>query len=125
MATILVVDDEVSLRQMVARLLERLEPPVDVLQAGSGAGAIETARTLTVPLDLLITDVGMDPMPGPEVAAEIRRLHPAVKVIYVSGRPDDPRVAADRLAPGETFVAKPFRSAELLDTVRRVLGPRD
>lgn len=119
MVTILVVDDEDAVRTVVVRLLDRQH--YRVLEADSGEAALNAAAMSETPPDVLVTDVGMSPMEGPDLARELRGKYPGVKVIYMSGRLDDPRVAPDCLLQGEMFLPKPFRPEALVEAVRRMI----
>src|SRR5919201_774985 len=72
-------------------------------------------------LDLIVSDVMLPGRPGPELVAQLRRLHPQAKSIYTSGYA--PGLAGDRggFDPQQPFLAKPFTTIELASLVRRVL----
>lgn len=114
MATILVVDDEAPIREFLAYLLEDLGH--EVRQAINGRQAVEIAST-TRP-DLVISDVMMPLMGGPELCTWVKReLHPPPPVILTSsaGR------HLARNSPADAFVDKPFDIGEIEDLVRRWL----
>jgi PAS domain S-box-containing protein len=117
---ILVVDDEEVLRRVTARLLERLG--YRALTAGSGAEALAMLADPDTALDLVLTDVMMPEMSGSALAAEVRRRHPAMPVIFVSGYADDSTMTLMVEEPRVHFLAKPYATGELLAMVRLALS---
>jgi two-component system cell cycle sensor histidine kinase/response regulator CckA len=115
--TILVVEDEPGVRSLVTRVLQR--HGYNILVAGSPAEALELVATARQ-LDLVLTDVVMPEMWGPEL---IRRLQlPATtKVRYMSGYDADPQRPEHAIGPGAALLEKPFTAAELLRHVREAL----
>lgn len=119
--TILVVDDEESLRTVVEELLGKLG--YSVLSAGSGPEALALAEKFSGRIDLLLTDVVMDPLSGPALAEKLVHARPEMKVVYISGY-DDGALAPDGvLKPGTVLVHKPFTFKILSTRLREVLGP--
>ena len=118
--TILVVDDEESLRTVVEELLGKLG--YSVLSAGSGPEALAMAAKFSGKIDLLLTDVIMDPLSGPALAEQLTQARPEMKVVYISGY-DDGALAPDGvLKPGTVLVHKPFTFKILSARLREVLG---
>jgi PAS domain S-box-containing protein len=117
--TVLVVDDEALVRAAVVRTL-RLAG-YEVLEASNGQEAAEVAGN-RARIDLLVTDVVMPGLGGPELAARIRALHPAMRVLFVSGYADSGVVSDGQVAAGVELMTKPFRPAELLERVAVILG---
>ena len=118
--TILVVEDELQVLSLVVELL-RAQGYV-VLSTWDPDEALRLARAHPGPLHLLLTDLVMPVMTGQELAAEIRTIHPDMKVLFMSAY--SIAIAEDykvRLAPGEPFLAKPFSIAGLQRTVREAL----
>ncbi len=117
--TVLLVEDEDAVREIVRRVLER--QGYHVLEASSGPRALSLAATWVRGIDLLFTDVIMPEMNGPQLAAQLLALRPGLRVLYASG------YAADALGPmglGTREVAliqKPFTPAELARRVRQAL----
>jgi DNA-binding NarL/FixJ family response regulator len=72
-------------------------------------------------IDLLITDVVMPGMSGPDLAAAVRAAHPGVKVLYQSGYTDDAVLRQGAAAGDRNFIQKPFAIADLTRKVREVL----
>lgn len=118
--TILVVDDEESLRTVVVDLLGHLG--YCTLSAANGREALEVAEGYQGRIDLLLTDVVMHPLPGPALAEKLMRARPEMKVIYISGYAN-PSLAPDGiLKPGTVLVHKPFTMKILSAKLREVLG---
>lgn len=117
--TILVVDDEESIRNLVARVLAR--HGYGVLIAESGEEGLRTAVAYEGQLSMVITDVMLPGMRGPEMAARIRKQRPGIHTLYISGYMDDPDLVSGILPAGEGFLQKPFTLQALLQTVRLVL----
>jgi two-component system, cell cycle sensor histidine kinase and response regulator CckA len=119
--TILLVEDDNSLRTMLRRLLER--NGYEVFEAFSGAEAIEVWKTQRHRINLVITDMVMpDGISGPELAERIRRENPEAKIIYMSGYCLDLAGQKMPLGEGPRFLAKPFEPGDLLSAVRHHLG---
>jgi CheY-like chemotaxis protein len=117
--TILTVEDDPQVRAITARALRG--GGYRVLEAASGAEALEVVQELEGPLHLLVTDVVMPGMDGPTLAGEVRRRLPRVRVLYVSGYPDEVISTREALEAGVQLLAKPFTPGALLARVRAVL----
>ena len=111
--TILLVEDEELVRIMLQESLE--EAGYRVLQARHGESALDQIARHPGPVHLLVTDVIMPRLSGPELAARITAIRPGIKVLYVSGYP------RRELAQTVNFLKKPFTPDELVREVRRVL----
>jgi len=118
--TVLLVDDQASVRFVVARLLEKAG--YRVLPAGSGAEALEIWETCSQEIDLLFTDLQMPGMTGPELVARLRELNPRLKVLFTSG--SGIAVVESMLNSEERghFLPKPFRSPELTAAVNEAIN---
>ena len=114
--TVLVVDDEASLRHAVVEILR--SSGYTVLEAETARGAVEMASQHKGSLDVLLTDVVMPVMRGPEVARRISKLHPETRVIYMSGYADG--LPEAQLPQDSAFLQKPFRFASLLEQLKLV-----
>jgi CheY-like chemotaxis protein len=114
---ILLVDDEAVLRRMLARVLD--EAGFDVIEAENGEAALRAAQPVDGGLSLVVTDIHMPVMNGLEFAHRFRPLHPAVPVLFITGR--DPSGTDDPAYLDGHLLRKPFRSEALLDTVARLL----
>jgi two-component system, cell cycle sensor histidine kinase and response regulator CckA len=116
--TILLVEDEESVRQLVRETLE--SRGYHVLEAPNGDAALTLAAQHKDDLHLVITDVVMPGLSGHELAQRLLSVRPAVKVLYLSG------YAQDAFPPSEAhnaFLQKPFTLQNLARKVREVLGP--
>lgn len=116
---ILVVDDEAGIRGLVRKILKREH--YNVLEAASAEEALTISVSRAAPLDLLLTDVKLPGLSGPELARRMYEASPNLKVLYISGYTDDPSVLAGDYPPGSRFLAKPFTLSALLKAVREVL----
>jgi PAS domain S-box-containing protein len=120
--TVLLVEDEEGVRQLTANILKLCG--YTVLEATNGEAALGLLAGHAGAVDLLLTDVVMPRMSGPQVAEAVRALHLGVKVLYQSGYTDD-AVLRHGIAEGEgDFVQKPFTPGELARKVRDVLDRR-
>jgi DNA-binding NtrC family response regulator len=118
-ATILVVDDEVALRQLIVRQL-RIEG-YKVLQAGYGLEALAVAAASPEPIDLVLSDIRMPGMPGTELAQRLMAEHPGLQVVLMSAHPIDDLTFSTDCRGVITVLTKPFESKSLLALVRLVL----
>lgn len=117
--TVLLVEDDDNVRELCRRILTSYG--YEVLGAGDGATAITLARDHEGPVHLLLTDVVMPDMTGPELAKRIAELYPGTRMLLISGYSDD---AIDRrgVTTGDLeFLQKPFTRASLAGKVREVL----
>ncbi len=112
--TVLVVDDEELIRNLIARILS--EEGYHVLTAGDGFEALQLLAQLVGSVDLLLTDLTMPGMSGEQLARCASQLSPAPRFLFVSGF--FPAVAAARL-PGP-LLPKPFSRPDLLALVARL-----
>lgn len=118
--TVLVVEDEALVRDLVKNILQL--SGYSVLEAEQGTEAIEVAREYTEPIHLLLTDIVLPgEMSGPEIAQYLTSRYPDLKVLYMSGYTNNAIVHHGVLDSEVTFLQKPFRSADLLYKVRAVL----
>jgi PAS domain S-box-containing protein len=120
--TILLVEDEPLVRQVMARILR--SQGYHVIEARSAEEALEKAHHHPEGIDLLLTDVVMPGGTGKELAAELHRERPDLKVLFVSGYTNEV-LAADELKPGlSAFLAKPFTPEALGLALRTLLDER-
>lgn len=117
--TLLVVEDDDSLRRLVTRILSR--SGYEVLDTASANEALEICALYEGQVDLLITDVNMPEMAGNELARKVATAHPGMRTLFMSGAADDSITQHGFLTPGEGFVQKPFTSRELLEKVEHAL----
>jgi CheY-like chemotaxis protein len=117
-AVVLIVDDEPGVRRLVSAILQRTG--YAVLEAADGPEAEHVAAAYDGDIHVLLTDIVMPGIRGPELAARLRTLRPTIRVVYMSGFRD--ASALHDVERGEAlFVQKPFLRATLLKAVRRVV----
>jgi PAS domain S-box-containing protein len=117
--TVLVVEDEEAVRQLVCNILEM--SGYIVLQASNGVKAVELSEYHKGPVHLLVTDIVMPGMTGPEVAKHICENRPDIKVLFISGYSDG-AIAHQGLLNGESaYIEKPFGIEILAQKVREIL----
>lgn len=117
--TILLVEDEESVRMLAREVLE--DCGYTVLEAASGAEAIPMCQKHDCPIDLLITDVVMPQMGGAELAKRLTAIRPQMRVLYMSGYTDNAIVHHGVLDAGTNFIQKPFSLNALAQKVRELL----
>jgi two-component system, cell cycle sensor histidine kinase and response regulator CckA len=117
--TVLVVEDDASIRALVQRVLA--EGGYTVLAAASPGEAVALAGEGTPSIDLLLTDVMLPEMSGPELAKILSAGRPSLLVVYMSGYTDTTVIRGGQLDPGATFIPKPFGPELLLRKIREVL----
>jgi two-component system cell cycle sensor histidine kinase/response regulator CckA len=117
--TVLLVEDEPSLREVIAEALR--VNGYTVLVARDGAEALQVADTHPGAIELTLTDVIMPGMAGPDAAEQIARARPAMKVLYMSGYSDVAIARHGVLSPGTAFIEKPFATGALLHKLRGLL----
>ena len=117
--TILLVDDEESLRRVAARFLQG--SGYKVLLASSGEKALETYAREGRGIDLVIMDLSMPGMGGRRAIREILAVNPEAKVIIASGYSSGPQGERKQEEGVREYIAKPFRRHELLSAVRKTL----
>jgi two-component system, cell cycle sensor histidine kinase and response regulator CckA len=118
-ATILVVEDNEDLREVVGRILGRAG--YQVIIAADGREALEAAQAHASQIDLLLTDVVMPKMPGKELAEKMIAIRPGLRVLYMSGYAQPSLGPGGGLEPGVVLIEKPFTEPVLLARVREVL----
>ncbi len=114
--TILVADDEAPLRQAVVEILR--SAGYIVFEAPTALDAVSMADKQIERLDILLTDVLMPGLRGPELASRVAQFHPHVQVIYMSGYAEG--LPEMQLPPNSAFLQKPFRFATLLEQLKLV-----
>ena len=117
--TILLVEDEEQVRTVVLTILRR--QGYKVVAARSAAEALELCARDSESIDLLLTDVVMPQLSGPELAKRLTALRPQLKVLCMSGYTDDSIVRHGVLASGVAYIQKPITQAGLARKVREVL----
>jgi two-component system cell cycle sensor histidine kinase/response regulator CckA len=118
--TILLVEDEDSVRRVAAAILRNRG--YTVLEARRPSDAIQICTRAQQPIDLLLTDVVMPESSGPQLAAELTRRQPSMGVMYMSGYSGDNALMGKALRDGITFLQKPFTPALLTEAVSEALS---
>jgi two-component system cell cycle sensor histidine kinase/response regulator CckA len=119
-ASVLLVEDEVGLRKLVARVLRKAGFAVHAPETPTEAVAL-AARGETA-IDLLLTDVVLPEMTGPTVATAVRLHYPCCKVLFMSGYTDEAIIRHGALDEGAAFLQKPFTADGLLQKITDVLN---
>ncbi|WP_293879725.1 PAS domain-containing sensor histidine kinase [Sphingomonas sp.] len=118
--TVLVVDDEATIRHLVEEVLDDLG--YAVIGAADGPAGLKVIRS-GVPIDLLITDVGLpNGMNGRQVADAARAIVPELKVLFITGYAENAAVGNGHLDPGMELLTKPFALDDLMQKVREMLS---
>ncbi|MEA2609227.1 MAG: hypothetical protein QOJ75_1470, partial [Chloroflexota bacterium] len=117
--TILLAEDDDSVRQLAMTLLERAG--YHVIATPDAESAMAAAAAHTGPIDLLLTDVIMPGANGRELANQFAVTHPDARILFMSGYADDVLSAQGVLDPNVAFLEKPFLPADLARKVRQVL----
>ena len=113
--TVLMVEDEEALRTVVERILG--DEGYRVLTAASGEEALELANAESGPIDLLVSDVVLGGMTGPDLVAKLKVRRPGIKTLLMSGYAGMP------IGPIDDFLPKPFSPFELARRIRKLLRP--
>jgi CheY-like chemotaxis protein len=120
--TILVVEDQQQLRKMVGRVLSGFG--YKVLEASDPEEALLQSEAYAGPIHLLLTDVVMPGMAGPELADRIKPSRPAMEVVFMSGYSEGVRLDHQALQSSGAYLAKPFSPEDLALKLREVFGPQ-
>jgi CheY-like chemotaxis protein len=115
--TILVVEDEATIRSIVRIVLERKGHIV--LEAGDGMDGLTVSRAFSGRIDLVVSDVRMPKMDGPEMVSRLRAERPGIKILLMSAY-------FTQSLPSDTteeFLAKPFLPADIEKKVQEMLAP--
>jgi two-component system, cell cycle sensor histidine kinase and response regulator CckA len=116
---IMLVEDDDIMRSLTRKMLQ--EQGYAVFEAHNGKAALEWAEANLNQIDLLLTDVVMPAMSGPELAERLSSSHSGLKVIYMSGYTGELMGASERLKHG-ILLEKPFTRTALLNTLHQTLG---
>ena len=117
--TVLVVEDEPALRNLTVQVLKN--SGYRVLTAESAARTLALARQYDNPIDILLTDVVMPDLAGPDLVSEMKKIRPDMKVLYMSGYSRDAMIEQGILGNDSTLILKPFSTRALLNKMRAVL----
>jgi len=108
------------MRSLTKQLLQ--EHGYTVVEADDGKSALEWVATHSDPIDLVLTDVVMRRMSGPELVERLSASHPDLKVVYMSGYTGELIAEREVLKRGITLLEKPFTRTALLNTIHTTLG---
>ncbi|HET9517898.1 MAG TPA: response regulator [Actinoplanes sp.] len=117
--TVLVVDDEVDLRDIMSRMLDRRG--FRAIVAGDSEQAITTCREHDGDIDVLVTDLGLPGVSGGDLSRTATQLRPDMRVVYISGLPKDIAVTKGLIDADALLVKKPFTADVLVAALRTVL----
>ena len=120
--TILLIEDDGAVREVGRRILTQLG--YDVLVAEDGEAAIRIARDRGGSIELILSDVVMPGLSGPDAAAAVRELHPEAAVLFASGYTADAMTDRATLPEGVDLIEKPYTVEELATRVRAALDAR-
>jgi signal transduction histidine kinase/CheY-like chemotaxis protein len=121
--TILVVEDDPGVRQFTTQALRNYG--YDVIEAANAGEALLACERSKVPLPLMVTDLVMPLMSGPDLASRLKQLCPAMKILFMSGYADDTVLRLGLLDTAH-FIQKPFSPMALALKVREILDePQD
>ena len=118
--TVLLVEDEESVRQLVRETLQ--SRGYQVVEAENGEAGVDAAAKHQGKIDMVITDVVMPGMGGRELVKRLAETRPETKVLYLSGYTEDAIVNEGTIESGTAFLQKPFTLQNLSRKVREVLG---
>lgn len=119
--TILLVEDETSIRDLLSQMLRA--KGYEVLQASRGEDALSLGRSYSKPIHLMLTDIVMPQMNGRELARHLGALHPETKVLYMTGYAGAKIGSPDLLERDPAVIQKPFSAEALGQRVRAMLDP--
>ncbi|MBI2384467.1 MAG: response regulator [Elusimicrobia bacterium] len=119
--TVLVVEDEASVRKLICRTL--LEQGYEVLAAADGEAALRLLQGRPGRVDVVLTDIIMPGMSGRDLFERVAALRPETRVLYMSGYTDDETARHGVLSPGTPFLQKPFSPRALTEKIREILAP--
>lgn len=117
--TILLLEDDQMVRSVTSRILTARG--YRVLEASEPQRALEIGRSTHTPIDLFLTDVMLPGMSGPEVAKQVRALHPSIRLLFMSGYTDTAIEPSGLLHEHGSFLGKPFTRTSLCEKVQEAL----
>jgi PAS domain S-box-containing protein len=118
--TILLVEDEDGVRRFAKLALER--HGFHVIESSSPEHALSLAADASRPIALLLTDVVMPQLSGPELAEQLRKIRPAMPVLYMSGYPASMVMQGSVVDSSMRLMPKPFTTTDLLTNIEAILG---
>jgi len=120
--TILLVEDQTAIREVISAYLMRLG--YNVLTAPDGEAALSIAATQQKSIDLVVTDLLMPNMGGLELATRMKQLHPETRVLFMSGYPDEAIRSQEGVTEDVEVMQKPFSMKSLAAKARSILDHR-
>lgn len=117
--TVLLAEDDRTVRTLAVRILR--QSGYRVMEASSGEEALRLMEEATTPIDLLVTDVVMNGISGPELAKRVNQRLPGVKILYLSGYMESDMRNDILKGVASSFLGKPFRPRDLVQRVRETL----
>ena len=117
---ILLVEDDPAVRRLVVRVL--VDYGYSVLETGVPTEAEDLMRQSSQPIDLLVSDVVMPEMNGPEMAARLRKTQPDLKVLFMSGFSEETVISQGVPSSMEHFMHKPFSPQQICKKVAEMLN---
>ena len=117
--TVLVVEDEAAVREVVVEVLHGMG--LTALVAADGTAGLRTLQS-DARIDLLVTDVGLPGLNGRQLADQGRVLRPALKVLFMTGYAENPAFGGEALDSGMQMITKPFAIAALSERVRAMIS---
>jgi two-component system, cell cycle sensor histidine kinase and response regulator CckA len=121
---VLLAEDESMIRELIATFLTNLG--FTVIEAENGRESLEKAKQLGLEnVGLLITDLVMPVMGGLELAAELRKLQPDMRVLFISGYTDDVVILGNQARSNTAFLKKPFNFDTLRSRIEALIAPNE
>ena len=121
--TVLVVDDDATVRMLIAEVLT--ENHYRLLEAGDGPSAMKILEARQQRIDLMVTDVGLPGgMNGRQLADAARQMRPELRILFITGYAENAVVGNGHLEPGMAVLAKPFAMSSFANKVREILEER-
>lgn len=117
--TILLVDDEDTIRDFLSEILE--EQGYKVIKASNGKEGLNKFKKIDDKIHLLISDIIMPKMGGPELENKLRELQPDIKALFISGNADNDFIKEQTSNPNISFLNKPFTYDSIISKVRKIL----
>ncbi|GIE75624.1 hypothetical protein Aph02nite_15740 [Actinoplanes philippinensis] len=117
---VLLVEDDQDLRELTTQMLEM--HGFSVLAAKDPVGALMTCRVHDGAIDVLLTDLGLPGVSGGELSRSATTVRPGMRVVYVSGVPEEIAVKRGLIKAGSPFIAKPYTADVLAGRLRSVLA---
>jgi DNA-binding NtrC family response regulator len=115
----MVIDDESNIVVMLSQILTELG--YHVISATSGREALILSDQYAPAIDMVLTDIIMPELNGPDIVQMLRRRRPALKALYMSGYASNAAAQIGSLKPDAAFLQKPFSSETLTQCIRKVL----